>query len=85
MHENDIDYQLASDLAVEVISEKSFMQISDETLYRAIERLSGCNTVINCLKCYGDMNDKNRTLYEKAIEFGLRVVENTGELCSELS
>ncbi len=85
LHENDIDYQLASDLAVEVISEKSFMQISDETLYRAIERLSGCNTVINCLKSYGDMNDKNRTLYEKAIEFGLRVVENTGELCSELS
>ena len=72
LNENDIDYQLASDLAAGVISERSFMTISDAALEAAMARLASCDTVINCLKGYGETNAKNRLLYEKAISLGLK-------------
>ena len=84
LHENDIDYQLASDLAVDVVSEKSFMEISDETLSEAIEKLSACDTVINCLKSYGDINKKNKLLYEKAIDLGLRIINNADTISKKM-
>ncbi len=80
LHENDVDYQLAVDLAAEVISEPGFITIRDETLKAAIARLQICDTVINCLESYGEMNKKNRILYEKAVDMGLKVVRHTEEL-----
>lgn len=80
LHENDIDYQLAADLAAEVISEPGFMEIRDETLKAAVARLQTCDTVINCLESYGEINIKNRVLYGKAVEMGLKVVRRAKEL-----
>lgn len=80
LHENDIDYQLASDIAAKVIGEQSFMEIRKDTLDEAIQCLRTCDTVINCLRSYGEMNDKNRLLYKKAIELGLKVVEHADEI-----
>ncbi len=80
LHENDIDYQLAADLAAEVISEPGFTAIRDETLAAAIARLSDCDTVINCLKSYGEMNQKNRLLCQKAAEMGLKIVSSADGL-----
>lgn len=80
LHENDIDYQLATELAAEVISERSFMAIRDETLEAAIMRLQTCDTVINCLQSYGEMNAKNKILYKSAVALGLKIVGHAGDL-----
>lgn len=80
LHDNDIDYQLAAALAAEVISEPGFMAIRGETLEAATARLQSCDTVINCLKSYGEMNAKNRLLYERAVAMGKRIVRRADEL-----
>jgi len=83
LHENDIDYQLAKDLAAKIVSERSFMTIGDETLETAIKRMASCDTVINCLQSYGEINAKNKLLLEKAEQMGLRIVRHANELCGE--
>ena len=80
LHESDIDYQLAKELAAEVISELSFMVIRDETLTTAMARIQSCDTVMNCLQGYGQMNEKNRLLYEKAAVLGLKSVKHAYEI-----
>lgn len=80
LHENDVDYQIARDLADEVFFEKGFERIGEEVFQSALRRISSCDTVINRLKCYGEMNARNKELYEKAISFGLKIVESAEEL-----
>lgn len=83
LHENDVDYQLAVDLAAGVISEPGFTAIRDETLEAAIARMQTCDAVINCLQSYGETNAKNRLLYEKAVALGLKTVRHADELYGE--
>lgn len=83
LHENDIDYQLAKDLAAEVISERSFKTISDRVLEVAIARMTSCDAVINCLQSYGEINAKNKLLVEKAVTMGLKIFRDANELCRE--
>lgn len=80
LHENDVDYQIASDLANEVFSEKSFERIGENVYQSALRRLESCDTVINCLKSYGEMNQKNKELYEKAVSLGLKSVTSADAL-----
>jgi iron complex transport system ATP-binding protein len=80
LHENDIDYQIASVLASNIICEKSFEQISEHTYKTAVNCLKTCNYVINCLQDYGEMNQKNKALYETAISLGLQSVKNAEAL-----
>lgn len=74
LNENDIDYQVARDLASEVISERSFHPISDGVYAHALEKLRACDTVLNCLTEYGQMNLKNRLLFEEAKALGCKVI-----------
>lgn len=74
LHDNDIDYQVAQDLASEVFCEESFTKIRQEIYDRALKRLSSCDTVIHCLNRYGEINEKNRQLYQEALSLGLRVI-----------
>lgn len=62
LHENDIDYPVAKALASEVISERAFEPISEETFERAKAVLQSCGEVICCLKEFGSLNKKNRAL-----------------------
>lgn len=80
LHENDIDYQIARDLAGEVFFEKSFERIGESVFKSALKRLNSCDTVINCLKGYGEMNGKNKELYEKAVSAGLKILESADAL-----
>lgn len=80
LHENDIDYQIACDLAGEVFAEKSFEKIGEEIYQSALRRLQFCDTIINCLHSYGEMNEKNKELYEKALSAGRRIVKSVDEL-----
>lgn len=76
LHENDVDFQLARDLAVEVLVEKSFERISDDIYQRAVNKLKACDLVINCLECYGEMNRRNKELMDAAVSIGLKVTDN---------
>jgi iron complex transport system ATP-binding protein len=80
LHENDIDYQIARDLASEVFAAKSFERIGEYVYKSALRRLQSCDTVINCLPGYGEMNEKNKELYEQAVSAGLRIVESADAL-----
>ncbi|HWR23786.1 MAG TPA: ABC transporter ATP-binding protein [Feifaniaceae bacterium] len=73
LHENDVDYQVARDLASEVISEKSFYAISDAAYARALEKLRACGAVLNCLTEYGETNLRNRELYGEAKAMGCKI------------
>ncbi len=80
LHQNDIDYLLAGELAAEIISERHFAVISDETFKTAVKRLQRCDTVINCLNDYGEMNIRNKQLFETAIGFGLKAIDSVKAL-----
>ncbi len=80
LHENDVDYQVARDLASEVISERSFHAISDAAYAHALEKLRACGAVLSCLTEYGETNLKNRALYEEAKAMGCKSVGNVDEL-----
>ncbi len=80
LHENDIDYQLASDLAAEVVSTPPFEPISDAALARALALLKTCQTLIHCPLGYGTMNAANRQLLEAAQSQGLRCLTTADEL-----
>jgi iron complex transport system ATP-binding protein len=80
LHENDIDYQIAYDLASEVFFEKSFESISEDVYQRALGRMKSCDTIINCLNSYGVMNARNKELLEAAASLGLRIAKNSNEL-----
>ncbi|MEA4968901.1 MAG: ABC transporter ATP-binding protein [Candidatus Pelethousia sp.] len=72
LHENDIDYQVARDLAAGVIAERSFSRITEAVYARALDKVRTCDTVLNCLSGYGEMNVQNRLFYEQALALGCR-------------
>ncbi|NLV17692.1 MAG: ABC transporter ATP-binding protein [Syntrophomonadaceae bacterium] len=80
LHENDIDYQIARDLAAQVFLANSFEKIDHETYANALQMLKSCETVINCLKSYGQMNEKNKELYEEALSMGLKIANSADAL-----
>ena len=80
LHQNDIDYPAACDLASEVFSEKAFCPICDETYAEAEKQLSSCQTVIDCIGTYGSLNIKNFDLAQKAKKLGLKIVETAENL-----
>lgn len=80
LHENDVDYQIARDLAAEVIAETAFESVGEEAYELALRRLEDCDVVINCLRVYGEMNGRNRDLAEQAVRLGKLVVESADEL-----
>jgi iron complex transport system ATP-binding protein len=80
LHENDVDYQVARDLAAETIGEKSFEKIGEVAFHKALERLKSCDYVINLLKSYGEINAKNKELYEFAVSCGKKILESAEEI-----
>lgn len=73
LHKNDVDYQVAKALAREVIAEEAFEEISEEHVAAALERMKECRVVIDAVKRFGIMNERNRILLEKAREMGIPV------------
>ena len=66
LHENDVDYQVAKELAVSVAVERGFMPIGDAVYEEAVRLMSRCERVINCLEDYGETNLRNKALWEQA-------------------
>lgn len=62
LHENDMEYPIACALATEVVAERAYEQISDETFEKARKLADSCDRVICCLKSFGTLNARNRDL-----------------------
>ena len=66
IHTNDREYFTACSLASEVISEKAFEPVSDESVDKAIEVMKKCKGYICCLNHLGTMNIKTGRIIEYA-------------------
>ena len=66
LHKNDVDCQVAQDLAAEVIVEEPFEEISEESYQKAYQCMEKCEEVICCIDVFGSMNRKNQKLAEAA-------------------
>jgi len=71
LYENDVDYQVAKSLAAEVVGEKPFLPISDETYARALALMKTCDTVICAGVPIGESNRRLAELIETARSLGL--------------
>ena len=80
LHENDVDWQVAKDLAAGVVTERPFEPIGSQRVEKALECARRCGTVLNCLTEYGTMNAGNRELLDRAREAGLRILTDLSEL-----
>lgn len=76
LHENDVEYPVAKSLAAELITEKAFEPISEESMVRAREIMKKCSEVICCIEVFGSMNKGNRKLLE---EYNIRHLEQKKE------
>lgn len=68
--ENDLDYPTAADLAVEVVGVEPFASIGQEALERGIRVMESCQHVYCCVERFGEWNQANRLLLERAIAAG---------------
>lgn len=66
LYSNDLDYQVAKSLAVDIAVEKPFSKISDETYQKALELMDKCSRVIVCDVPIGDCNQRMLDLIEAA-------------------
>lgn len=68
LYMNDIDYQIAKALAVDVVVERPFVQISDAAFQKAVQLIDECEEVIVCDFPIGDCNQRMLELLEIAKE-----------------
>lgn len=74
LHKNDMDYEVAKVLAVQVAAEEPFEMISDETYQKAKEIMETCSQVICCIDTFGPANEKNKDLMLLAKKAGKLVI-----------
>ena len=65
LYENDVDYRVAKSLAVQVVSEKPFFPLSDESLAEASRLMERCEKVIRTEFPIGPGNEKIRALLDR--------------------
>ena len=71
LYENDVDCQVAGCLATEVVTEKPFMPIGEETYNRALALMKTCGTVICTGVPIGESNRRMAELINQARALGL--------------
>ncbi|MDO4323894.1 MAG: ABC transporter ATP-binding protein [Lachnospiraceae bacterium] len=77
LHKNDVDYEVAKELASKVIAEQAFEAVSAERTEEALEVLRTCKKAVCCLESFGTMNAGNTRLVEEAKRLG--ILENPQE------
>ena len=71
LHENDLEYPVASALAASVITERPFEPVSEEAVGTALSVMEQCRCVICCVSVFGTMNAANQRLKETASSRGI--------------
>ncbi len=74
LFENDIDYQVAVSLAEQVVSQKAFTPITEDTFDTAQKLLDNVSYVIDTGAPVGQLNNYNTLLLEAAAAKGLPVI-----------
>lgn len=72
LYTNDIDYQLARLLASEVVTEKPFEEIGEDSYRKALQLIQKCSVVIDAGVEIGSCNKKIASLLEEAEKAGKR-------------
>ena len=70
LHQNDLDYPVAKELAAELVEESAYQPISAETLQHAMALLERCGKVVCTLPDFGLFNAENRLLWQTAEKSG---------------
>ncbi len=70
LYTNDIDYQIAKALAVDMVTEEPFMPISDSAFEKAMILMKKCSRVKICNPVIGESNKRLEELIAKAKELG---------------
>ena len=70
LYTNDLDYQGAKSLAVQVVTEKPFCRITEEKFEQAKELIDGCKRVVNAGVEIGEINGRLLELIAYAKERG---------------
>lgn len=77
LHENDLEYPVASALACAVVTEKAFEPVSEDAVRKASALMEQCRQVICFISSFGTMNQRNETLKNQAVD--------SGKLCTEFA
>lgn len=73
LHENDVEYPVASALASVLIAEKAFEPVSDSRVETALQVLSGCKKLLCTIPSFGTMNKGNEKLLRAAEAMQIQV------------
>lgn len=73
LHKNDIDYEVAKTLAVRVVAEEPFEEISEAHYREALEIMKQCRSIICSVREFGTMNALNEKLVQEAVRMGKSV------------
>lgn len=71
LHENDLDYPVASALAARVVTERAFEPIGEAAFAEAAAIMAACRRVICCCGHFGTMNQRNAALRDLAAQRGV--------------
>ena len=77
LHENDMDYPVASMLAAKVIAERAYAPIAEDTWQAACAAVNACRYVLCPCTVFGPFNQANEQLRQRA---GQKLYDNLADL-----
>ncbi|MBQ8954717.1 MAG: ABC transporter ATP-binding protein [Clostridia bacterium] len=80
LFENDLEFEVASALAAQVVGSPRFEPVNDETAARARRLMISCEAVLDAGAPSGSLNAVNAELLSLARERGMRVLQSADEL-----
>ncbi|MDJ0270184.1 MAG: ABC transporter ATP-binding protein [Aigarchaeota archaeon] len=75
LHENDIDYHVAAKLRADIISEKPYQPITENTYLKALHAATSANIIIDASPPIGLLNSKNLELVKELRRRQKRIVK----------
>ena len=88
LHENDADYPIAQSICTQVVSERAFEAIGEETAAQAIELMRNARYVVDSAFPVGTGNQRNLELIQEAVRckkpvFSMRSMQDCRSLYGE--
>lgn len=73
LHENDVDFEVARTIGLDILREKVFEPIQEKTFLQALKKVDAVPSIIDAGSPIGTGNDKNRAIIEYALTKGKNV------------
>lgn len=74
VHENDVDYEIARTIGIEIQSERAFENIKDDSYKKAMKMVDSVDTIIDSGCPIGTINERNIDLILYALKQGKKVL-----------